>query len=124
MADIHDFDGTVVAVFDDLSLAEQTATEVSGAGYDYELLHGEEGLRQLDPAGESGPRATIKRLVTAFGDQFRIAERLGAELGKGGAVISVDARSSDADEAVRILQKHGGEFIWKLGDWTYTQVED
>lgn len=113
-----------MAVFDDVSIAEETATQLSGAGYEYELLHGEEGLRQLDPAGETGPGATMKRLLTAFGDQFRIAERLGAELSKGGAVISVDANSSDPDGAVRILQDHGGEFIWKLGTWTYTQVED
>jgi hypothetical protein len=47
---------------------------------------------------------------------------LAAELDDGNLVISVEAEPDEADEAVRILQDHDGEFIWKLGSWTYTRV--
>jgi predicted O-methyltransferase YrrM len=47
---------------------------------------------------------------------------LHAELDEGNQVISVDAEPEAAEEAVRILQEHDGEFIWRLGTWTYTRV--
>lgn len=124
MPEVHDFDDTVVAIFDQPSVAEEAIRDLKEAGYEYELLEGEDGMRQLDPAGQTGAKATLKRILTAFGDQFRIAERLGAELAKGAVVLSVDAGSEVADDAARILKEHGGEFVWKLGAWTYAQVED
>lgn len=125
MTEIHDFDDTVVAIFTDRSVVEDVVSDLSDAGYDADVLEGEDGRRHLDPAGETGGvGTTVKRLLTVFGDQFRIAERLAAELEKGAVVVSVDATPDEANEAVQVLQRHGGEFIWKLGSWTYTQVED
>lgn len=66
----------------------------------------------------------MKRLLNAFGDQYRILDRLHAELDTGNVVISVDAKDEDAQEAVRILNEHEGEFIWKLGAWTYSPAGD
>lgn len=65
----------------------------------------------------------MKRLVSAFGDQYRLLERLYEELDTGNLVVSVDATPEEATDAVLIMQDHGGEFIWKLGSWTYTQIE-
>lgn len=124
MDEIHDFDDTVVAILDDADIAADVVERLSAAGYDYELLQGEEGKDHLDPEGESGPGATIKRLLNAFGDQYRVIDQLTRELDDGRLVVSVDADPDEAEEAVRILQDHGGEFIWKLGTWTYTQVGD
>jgi hypothetical protein len=122
--DIHDFDDTVVAVIPDRRSADDAAAELTAAGYDVEVLAGPEGQEHLDPAGESGPVATVKRLFNAFGDQYRILDRLHSELDLGNTVISVDVKGQEAEEAVRILNEYEGEFIWKLGSWTYSPAGD
>jgi hypothetical protein len=119
---IHDFDDTVVAILRDRGVADEVGSQLSAAGYDYEILEGEEGKTHLDPAGESGAGATLKRLLNAFGDQYRVLDELNDHLDEGSLVISVDSKPDEAGEAVAILQEHGGEFIWKLGAWTYTQI--
>ena len=124
MADIHDLDNTVVAVIEDPDRARSAVSELRQANYEVEVLQGEEGKEHLDPAGESGPIATIKRLLNVFGDQYRILEGLNTELDRGNYVISVDSEPDEATEAVRILQDHEGEFIWKLGTWTYSRIGD
>lgn len=122
LAEIHDFDNTVVAVFSDLEKAEGAMARLTAAGYDIEVLEGETGKDHLDPAGEKGPVASVRRLLNAFGDQYRVVERLSHELDEGNLVISVEAEPDEADDAVSIIQEHEGEFIWKLGTWTYTRV--
>lgn len=122
LAEIHDFDDTVVAILSDAEKAEAAVARLEAAGHNIEILEGEEGKEHLDPAGESGPIATVKRLLNAFGDQYRLLERLYSELDDGNLVISVEAEADEADDVVRILQDHDGEFIWKLGTWTYTRV--
>jgi hypothetical protein len=124
LAEVHDFDDTVVAVISDRQSADDAAAELTAAGYDVEVLAGAEGQDHLDPAGETGPVATVKRLLNAFGDQYRILDRLNSELDVGNIVISVDAKGEDAEEAVRILNQYEGEFIWKLGAWTYSPAGD
>ena len=123
MDDIHDFDDTVVAVLDP-ETARQAVSDLEAAGYEAEVLQGEQGKDHLDPAGESGPFATIKRLLNVFGDQYRILERLHSELDAGNTVISVDAEPDEATRAVEILQDHEAEFMWKLGTWTYSRIGD
>jgi hypothetical protein len=122
--EIHDFDNTVVAIIDDEDNAESAVERLGAAGYDYEVFRGEEGKAHLDSGGESGFGATLQRLLNAFGDQYRVIEQLDAELDKGNLVVSVESEPDDAGEAVRILQDSGGEFIWKLGTWTYTRIGD
>jgi len=124
LADFHDFDDTVVAIFADPSLVEKAVSDLSAADYEYEVLEGEAGRRHLDPTDESGPVATVKRLLISFGDQSRIAERLSQDLQKGSVVISVNAGPDEAGKASEILKKYGGEFIWQLGAWTFTQIEE
>jgi hypothetical protein len=122
--EIHDFDDTVVAVFDDPNVVSDVTGELEAAGYRYEVLQGDDGRRHLDPGGETSPGATVKRLLNVFGDQYRVLEHLYETLDKGAVVVSVDAEPDAAEEAVEILQNHDGEFIWKLGAWTYTQVAE
>lgn len=122
MDEIHDFDDTVVAVLDDSEAAARVTDALSAVGYEYEVLRGTEGKEHLDVAGESGPGATIKRLMNVFGDQYRVLEKLHRELDAGKTVVSVDAKPDEATEAVRILQENKGEFIWKLGTWTFTHI--
>jgi len=112
----------VIAVLDDPSDA---VAQLEAAGYDVEVLKGSEGKDHLDPAGEKGGAAsTIKRLLNAFGDQYRVLERLQDELDAGRQVVSVAAVSDEAGEAIRILKEHDGEYIWKFGSWTYTEIGD
>jgi hypothetical protein len=124
LEEVHDFDDTVVAILDEEDDANEVVDLLSAAGYDYEVLRGQEGKAHIDPGGESGPGATIKRLLNAFGDQYRVIEKLNDELDDGKIVISVDSEPDEGQEAVKILQDHGGEFIWKLGTWTYTRIGD
>lgn len=122
MTHIHDFDDTVIAVLDDPS---EAITELRAAGYEVEVLRGEQGKGHIDPAGETGGAvSTVKRLINAFGDQYRVIEHLHDELDAGRQVISVDSTPDEASEAVRILREHDGEYIWKLGKWTYTEIGD
>ncbi len=96
---------------------------LQAAGYDVEVLVGDSGKEHLDPTGESGGAvSTVKRLLNAFGDQYRVLERLNDELDAGKQVVSVEASPDEADEAVRILKDHDGQYIWKFGTWTYTHV--
>jgi hypothetical protein len=120
--DIHDFDNTVVAVLSDEATVDEVSAALSAAGYEVEILKGDEGKAHLDAVGQTGAVATIKRLVDAFGDRFRVAEKLERELEKGNVVISVDAKPDEAEEAVNVLREHGADFIWKLGTWTFTRV--
>jgi hypothetical protein len=53
-----------------------------------------------------------------------VLERLSRELDNGKLVISVEAKPDEAEDAIRILRDHGGEFIWKLGSWTFTRIGD
>jgi hypothetical protein len=122
--EIHDFDDTVVAVFDDSSVVPDVTGELAAAGYRYEVLQGDDGRRHLDPGGETGAGATVKRLLNVFGDQYRVLEHLYEKLDEGAVVVSVDAEQGATGDAVEILQNHDGEFIWKLGAWTYTQVAE
>lgn len=122
MDDIHDFDNTVVAVLSDEATVDEVSAALSAAGYEVEILKGDEGKAHLDAAGQTGAVATVKRLVDAFGDRFRVAEKLERELEKGNVVISVDAKPDEAEEAVNVLREHGADFIWKLGSWTFTRV--
>ncbi|MFP3883402.1 MAG: hypothetical protein ACLFWH_13930 [Actinomycetota bacterium] len=124
MAEIHDFDDTVVAVLDNREVADKVVDRLSETGYDYELLEGDEGKAHLDPAGDSGPGAALKRMLNVFGDQQRVLDHLNQQLDDGKVVISVDSRPEDADEAAKVLQDNGGEFIWKFGTWTYTRAGD
>lgn len=124
MDEIHDFDNTVVAVINSHDRAEKAVSELQGAGYQVESLRGEAGQEHLDPEGESGAAATMKRLLNVFGDQYRILDRLTAELDAGNSVVSVDAGPDEATRAVEILQSHDADFMWKLGSWTYSEVGD
>ena len=119
---VHDFDNTVVAILDRDPVTQNAVDRLAEAGYDFEVLTGGEGKEHLDPAGEQSAAATIKRLVNAFGDQYRVLDTLYEELDKGNLVISVDTVPDQVDEAVRILQDHGGSYIWKFGTWTFTPI--
>ena len=86
------------------------------------MLQGEEGKAHLFPDAELGPGATLKRLLKVLGDQLRVVDHLREELDRGNTVISVDAKPDEANEAVRILKDNGGDFIWKMGSWTFTRI--
>lgn len=124
MSDIHDFDNTVIAILDH-DPAVRSATEgLMEAGYEFEVLSGEDGRRHIDSGGEEGLIATVKRLVAAFGDQYRIMDRLDDALAEGKTVISVEMDDDDPAEAIGILRDHGGSYIWKLGEWTFTPISE
>ncbi|GIU93202.1 MAG: hypothetical protein KatS3mg011_2108 [Acidimicrobiia bacterium] len=116
----HHFDGTVIAVFPTES-SERVVDHLRQAGFQVEILVGEEGRRHL--TGE-GLMAGIRRVLDVFGDRQRMVDRLDAELAAGNVVVSVDSEPDDAVEAASILDSHGGRYIWRFGTWTDTPMGD
>ncbi len=124
MTDTYDLENTVVAVLDHPSETENVGLELAAAGYRYEIMSGDEGRRRLDPGGQEGIQATIKRLIDLFGDQYRILDQLDEALAEDSLVVSVATTPDEATKAVGILRDHGGRYIWKFGEWTFTKIED
>ena len=122
MAEQHDFDNTVVAILDEEPLARDATEGLSEAGYHFEVLTGEEGRERIDPSTEEGLMATLNQLLASFGDQDRIRDRLDDALRRGMIVISVDIADEDPSNAISILRDHGGHYIWRLGEWTFTPI--
>ncbi|MFZ0627154.1 MAG: hypothetical protein WAN34_11720 [Acidimicrobiia bacterium] len=124
MTETHDLENTVVAVLDHPSETADIGLELAAAGYQYEILSGEDGRRRLDPGGQESLQATIKRIIDLFGDQYRVLEQLDTALAEDSLVVSVDTTPDEATDAVSILRDHGGRYIWKFGEWTFTKIED
>ncbi len=122
MEDIHSFDNTVVAVLTSGDGVSEALDRLAEAGYEVEVLEAESGSAHLDPEGDEGFWASIKRTASALSDEKRVLERLDAALTEGSVVISVDLDDRDGKEAISILREHG-EYLWKFGDWTFTPIE-
>lgn len=122
MSEVHDFDNTVVAILEHQPAVRDASAGLSESGYVFEILEGKEGREHIDPGGHDGLMATVKRLVNAFGDQYRIIDQLDAALEEGKTVVSVEIEDEDPTEAISILRDHGGRYIWKLGNWTFTRI--
>ena len=121
--EVHEFDNTVVAVLDLEPTTTEVVSRLEEAGYDYEVLTGTEGKKHLDPAGETSGSATVKRLFNAFGDQYRVLDKLNEHLDAGRSVVSVEiAEDAEAAEAIEILRNHGGDYVWKFGTWTFSRI--
>jgi|FLYL01.1.fsa_nt_gi hypothetical protein len=116
----YHFDGTVIAVFPAES-AQRVVDHLHQAGFQVEILVGEEGRRHL--TGE-GLMAGIRRVLDVFGDRQRMVDRLDAELAARNVVVSVEADPDDAAEAASILDSHGGRYIWRFGTWTDAPLSD
>lgn len=124
MSEQHDFTNTVVAILDERPIAGDAIEMLSSADYDFEVLVGEEGRRHIDPRSGDGWTGKLKSLLTAFADQQRIIERLDEALQRGKTVVSIDVTDTEPEEAIEVLKDHGGHYIWRLGEWTFTPIED
>ncbi|REK12535.1 MAG: hypothetical protein DWQ40_11360 [Actinobacteria bacterium] len=123
MTDIHSLQNTVVAVFESPDDAKAAAEQLASAGYEIEVLQGEEASDHLDPEGDEGIWASLKRLASALGDERRILNRLDREVAEGNVAVSVDIEDGDAAPAIKIMRECGGRFIWKFGEWAFTPIE-
>lgn len=122
MDNTHSFENTVVAVLTSGDGVNEALDRLAEAGYQVELLEGESGSAHLDPEGEDGFWASIKKAASALGDENRVLEQLDSALAEGNVVISVDIEDRDGKEAVSILREHG-EYLWRFDDWTFTPIE-
>jgi hypothetical protein len=121
----HNLDNTVIAVLDPDSETGDAVTDLTDAGFRYEVLRGESGREHLDPGDRhDGLMATVRRLVEHFGDEYQVLDRLDDALAAGKLVVSVDTRPENANRAVDILRRHGGHYLWRFGEWTFTDVGD
>lgn len=118
----HEFENTVVAVLDSEPDTEDAVSRLSSEGFVYEVLSGGTGRDHLDPESENGVMATVQKLVSVFGDEHRVLDRLDKAMAEGKMVVSVQIESGDPSEAISILRDHGGHYIWKFDDWTFTRI--
>ena len=123
MDDAHSFENTVVAVLQSGDNASEAVDRLAEAGFEVEVLEGESGSAHLDPGGNEGFWASIKKAASSLGDEQRVLERLDSALSDGRVVVSVEIGDRDGKDAVSILRKHGGEYLWKFGNWTFTPIE-
>ena len=106
-----------IAVFKDDEKLTEAMSELDKAGYEYYVLEGEAGQDSLQPKQE-GVAATLKRLVSAFGDELRIMDRLDRSLAEGDQVVIVKAEDDQA-AVVDMLTERGGRFLWQFRGWTF-----
>lgn len=120
----HDFENTVVAILDRAPAVRSASEGLAEAGYEYEILEGEEGREHLDPGSDDGLIGAVRSFIKTFGDQHRIIDRLDDALQAGKLVVSVEIDDEDPGDAISILKEHGGHFIWRLGEWTFAPIGD
>jgi hypothetical protein len=120
----HRLDNTVIAVLGSEPETEDAISGLAAAGYEYEVLSGEPGRRHLRSGENGGVVAILRRIAAVFGDEHRVLDRLDEALSAGALVVSVTTQPEDAARAVEILRHHGGHYVWKFGEWTFTSVGD
>jgi hypothetical protein len=120
----------VVGTIANAQQADATVEALADAGFerhDIDVLHGEEGLRRLDPADtEPGLLAQFQRsFVRSVGDcEETSLERHTQELRAGKFVIMVRAKSRDRRKlAAEILNAHGSESIRYCGRWIWEWLD-
>src|SRR5262245_47624186 len=117
----HDFSNSVIAVFESES-ARQAMADLEGAQFQTEVLSGDDGRAHLDATTDGGLLAGLKRMGRSLGDGTRIVGALDAAMEQGKTVISVEADEKRAREAARILERHGGSYLWRFGEWSFNRV--
>jgi hypothetical protein len=118
----HRLENTVIAILDSEPETEDAVTGLAAAGYEYEVLSGDRGRRHLHYGETGGVVATLRRIAEVFGDEYRVLDQLDDALDAGRIVVSVVAQPEDASRAIEILRNHGGHYVWKFGEWTFTSV--
>jgi hypothetical protein len=113
-----------VAVLDSEPETDDAVSRLSSAGFLYEVLSGGTGRDHIDPESDDGVLATVRKLIGVFGDEHRILDRLDEAMTDGKLVVSVQIESGDPSEAISIFQDHGGHYIWKFDNWTFTRIGD
>lgn len=120
--DAHQLDRQVVAVIE--NGGDHAIDDLRAAGYDVEVLEGEEGRRHLDADGsEHGGGVRVQRIISMFGEERRILERLDEALESGLKVVAVHT-PDDPAEVTSMLQDAGSEWIWRFDGWTHERAGD
>lgn len=118
----------VSGLFNTVKEAEAAVKTLVKAGYEKEdmyILHGEKGIKALDPDGdEHGFWAKISRMLHAhFSDtESSIIEELVEHLHQGKVGMAVHAYTEDEREYVKsVMQKHNG---FHLVYYAHLYIED
>ncbi|MGB8360858.1 MAG: hypothetical protein WCE80_05615 [Acidimicrobiia bacterium] len=120
----HRLENTVIAVLDSEPEAKNAVGGLASAGYVYEVLSGEHGRRHLRKGEHGGMLAALIRAAEVIGDEYRVIDHLDDALQAGKVVVSVEAQGENATQATEILRRNGGHYVWKFGEWTFTNVGD
>ena len=117
----------VVGTIDDTKDVRAAIEALSQSGFvpaEIDVLHGDDGLTRLDPAGaEHGFLARFQRtLIRTAGpvEEYKHLTRHVADVRAGRFVVMVLAKEpSQRRTAAEILSSHGAEFIGFYGRWAY-----
>jgi hypothetical protein len=91
-------EGSVVAVFTDGTALENARGRLEEAGFDIEVLHGEEGLARIDVAGAAHGRSgsLMRRIQSVLGDEGDHARQYAEHLENGHYVVGVPVGEDEA----------------------------
>jgi hypothetical protein len=122
MTQIHRLTDQVIGIYTDPA---EVAQALRAAGYEIEVMTGEQGHDRLDPTGKGhGLAARLLRLAAAFDDERRILEAFDQAVQRGEAVVAADTDAQDPTRAVEIMKEHGGRYVWRFEAGTHYLVAD
>ena len=124
MAEGIELRNKVVAIFDTEDATRSAVEDLRTAGYDVEVLEGDEGRERLktDEEHEGFFESLRGAVESALGDEGQILDNVDAELGQGAAFVVVDAESADESEIAEALKQHGGHYLWHFDNWSYVSL--
>ena len=124
MAEGIELRNKVVAIFDTEDATRAAVEDLRTAGYDVEVLEGDEGRERLkaDEEHEGFFESLRGAVESALGDESQILDNVDAELGQGAAFVVVDAESADESKIADALKQHGGHYLWHFDSWSYVSL--
>jgi hypothetical protein len=100
------------AVFDNRAAADTALVELRSSPVSKDntwFFEGDEGARELDPGAVGGP---VRAFSWLFSDNIEHLREMSRSVADGQVVAAVFAKNMQvADEAARVLRRHGGQWF-------------
>jgi hypothetical protein len=122
MTQIHRLTDQVIGIY---ANPDEVSHALRAAGYEIEVMTGEQGHERLDPTGEEhGIGARMLRIAAFFGDERELLEEFDEAVQNGEAVVAAETDDRDPEHAVEIMKAHGGRYLWRFEAGTHFLVAD
>ena len=110
----------VVGVIDEARAALDAAEDLREAGFEPNVLCGENGIERIETAGGSARDVRAIRVVQSlFGFEADHSQRHTAELAAGHFILLVESSDDATTDRIRdVLAEHHGHFVNHYSRWT------